>query len=80
MTRQRRLTRLLSEQMNGMGDVPSDYGIPYAGRVFAPNDGQGPLGGLLPPALQAQWDALPTVGKLAVAVGGAMLIKRLLLR
>lgn len=41
MRRQSALTNML----RGMGDVPAaDYAPPYAGTIFAPNQGNGPLG------------------------------------
>lgn len=40
----RRVTRL-TNMLNGLGDVPAaDYAPPYAGTIFAPNTGNGPLG------------------------------------
>lgn len=62
--------------MGGLADVPSDYGRPFAGSVFAPNDGGGPLGAL-PAAVTDFWTGLPTAGKVAVGVGAYMLLRRL---
>jgi len=36
--------------MRGLGEVPSDYGAPYSGVIFAPYTGQGPLGDAAPDA------------------------------
>lgn len=58
--------------MHGLGDIPADYG---GGPVFAPNDGQGPLGAL-PAAVTDFWAGLPTAGKIAVGVGAYMLLRR----
>ena len=60
--------------MHGLADVPADYG---AGLVFAPNDGQGPLGAL-PAAVTDFWAGLPTAGKIAVGVGAYMLLRKFL--
>jgi hypothetical protein len=46
MSQQSNLTRMLRRQINGLGDVPSDYGPQYSGVVMAPYDTNGPLGGM----------------------------------
>jgi hypothetical protein len=41
---------MLRRQINGLGDVPSDYGPQYSGTVMAPYDPSGPLGDTSPMA------------------------------
>jgi hypothetical protein len=50
----RRLTGVLSRDMNGLGDVPFDYGRPFAGRIMAPYTGEGGLG-QFPTLTPNQW-------------------------
>jgi hypothetical protein len=63
--------------MGGLGDVPSDYGPPYAGTIFAPYDTKGPLGAVTMPNLTGktlaraqfmQWlkDTYPDIFTMAV--------------
>lgn len=43
----RRVTRL-TNMLHGIGDVPAaDYAPPYAGLIYAPNTGNGPLGAVV---------------------------------
>jgi hypothetical protein len=48
MSRQSNLTNMLRRQINGLGDVPGDYGPQYSGVIMAPYDVSGPLGATPP--------------------------------
>lgn len=55
----RRVTRL-THMLRGLGDVPAaDYAPPYAGLIYAPNTGNGPLGAT--PNVVDDPDATPLV-------------------